>query len=140
MLSKIMDIQTLKDIRKKTLSQLYSKRDVIDKKTYKALVKDFQRIPEVKEFKKNQNPNNSTNQRKLKADFKSFTKLSEKLNQLTGKVNTLGKVNEIVKANKIDMNNILNSSNAFLDFKTNDKFKINVIDKNRERKNLKKIL
>ena len=36
------------------------------------------------------------------------------------------------------MNNILNSSNAFLDFKTNDKFKINIIDKNRERKKFEK--
>ena len=92
MLSKLMDIESLKQIRKKTLSQLYSKRDVIDKKTYKALVKDFQRIPEIKEFKKNQNPNNAKNQRKLTSDFKNYTKISEKLNQLTGTVNTLGKI------------------------------------------------
>ena len=138
MLFKLMDIETLKGIRKKTLSQLYSKRDVIDKKTYKALVKDFQRIPEFK-LKGNMNIDNVKNQRKLNSDFKSYTKISEKLTQLTGKVNTIKKVNEIVKANKNDMNDILNSSNAFLDYKTNDKFKINIIDKNRARKKLKKI-
>jgi hypothetical protein len=91
-----MDIDTLRDIRKKTLSHLYSKKGVADNKTYKAFENQFKSIPEFK-LKSNVNLNNVKDQRILNSEFKSLTKLLEKLNQLTGKVNTLGKVNEIVK-------------------------------------------
>ena len=53
-----MDTKSLNDFKIKILSNLLSKKNIIDQRTYSTLYKEFKNIPQLKEFKSNQNPLN----------------------------------------------------------------------------------
>jgi hypothetical protein len=102
-----MDVKTLRELRTSVLKELYSKKTVLHSNTYNALVKEFKQLPYINDFKKNQNPNNLRNQRKLKVNHAQTNKLFDKIKQLTPQVNTLQKVKDEkkdIKTNKLKMN------------------------------------